>query len=95
MSYVQRIAPVFLASFVGVATGVYVFKPLLLQYRAETHGTWKPENIDLKVDEATAEASKQTTTSALANDAAPAQVAANDGKTASNQASSPLATKPQ
>ncbi|KAL0082460.1 hypothetical protein J3Q64DRAFT_1830235 [Phycomyces blakesleeanus] len=36
----SRIFPVLLATGVGIATGVYVFQPLLKEYEAETNGTW-------------------------------------------------------
>ncbi|KAI9033623.1 hypothetical protein CLU79DRAFT_724639 [Phycomyces nitens] len=35
-----RILPVLIASGIGVATGIYVFQPLLKEYEADTNGTW-------------------------------------------------------
>ncbi|CAD6892860.1 unnamed protein product [Tilletia laevis] len=50
MSYTQRLVPIFVASFVGITTGVYVFQPLLAEYGANTHGTFRPEQHDLRLD---------------------------------------------
>ncbi|KAE8226059.1 hypothetical protein CF319_g1297 [Tilletia indica] len=56
MSYTQRLVPVFVATFVGIATGAYVFQPLLDQYKVNTHGTFRPEDHDLKLQEGVAAA---------------------------------------
>ncbi|EIE78576.1 hypothetical protein RO3G_03280 [Rhizopus delemar RA 99-880] len=36
----SRLPQVALAIGVGVATGIYVFQPLIKQYEQETKGTW-------------------------------------------------------
>ncbi|KAI7863934.1 hypothetical protein BDF14DRAFT_1884670 [Spinellus fusiger] len=36
----SRVLPILMASGIGVATGFYVFHPLLREYEADTHGTW-------------------------------------------------------
>lgn len=36
----SKFTQLFLAVGVGVATGVYVFQPLLKEYEQETNGTW-------------------------------------------------------
>ncbi|KAE8214779.1 hypothetical protein CF327_g1876 [Tilletia walkeri] len=56
MSYTQRLVPVFVATFVGIATGAYVFQPLLDQYKVNTHGTFRPEDHDLKLQDGVAAA---------------------------------------
>ncbi|KAK9896811.1 hypothetical protein P389DRAFT_194464 [Cystobasidium minutum MCA 4210] len=38
-----RFASLFLATGVGIVSGIYIFKPLLEQYKADTHGTFRPE----------------------------------------------------
>lgn len=43
MSYVQRIAPLLLATAVGVASGVYIFDGPLKQYKQDTQGTFDPD----------------------------------------------------
>lgn len=43
MSYRQRIVPLFIATFVGVVSGVYVFDPLLKQYAIDSRGTFDPK----------------------------------------------------
>ncbi|CAO3641639.1 unnamed protein product [Mucor hiemalis] len=35
-----KFTQLFIAVGVGVATGVYVFQPLLREYEQETNGTW-------------------------------------------------------
>lgn len=43
MSFRQRAVPLMLTSFVGVASGIYIFQPLLQQYALDTRGTYDPE----------------------------------------------------
>lgn len=43
MSYVQRIAPLLLATAVGVASGMYIFDGPLKQYKQDTDGTFDPD----------------------------------------------------
>ncbi|KDN37947.1 hypothetical protein K437DRAFT_270721 [Tilletiaria anomala UBC 951] len=43
MSYSQqRLIPILLATFVGVASGVYIFDAPLKQYKSDTDGTFDP-----------------------------------------------------
>ncbi|PWN29898.1 hypothetical protein BDZ90DRAFT_519 [Jaminaea rosea] len=46
MSASQRLFPLFAASVVGVATGYYIFDPILRQYSRDTSGTFQPEQIN-------------------------------------------------
>ncbi|KAK0531167.1 hypothetical protein OC834_002130 [Tilletia horrida] len=86
MSYTQRLVPVFVASLVGVATGIYVFQPLLVQYKADTHGSFRPEQKDLKLDApASAGAGGATNTAAA--------VAADTGKSNSPLPEPPASTE--
>lgn len=39
----QRVLPLATATVIGVTSGVYIFDPLIKQYRDETRGTFKPE----------------------------------------------------
>ncbi|KAL9933662.1 hypothetical protein V8E36_007320 [Tilletia maclaganii] len=71
MSYTSRMAPVMAASIVGVVTGVYVFQPLLVQYRNDTQGTFRPEQKDLKVD-SVAQSEKEPAQPAALSPAKPA-----------------------
>ncbi|PWN37489.1 uncharacterized protein FA14DRAFT_14469 [Meira miltonrushii] len=43
MSYRQRIVPLLLVTFVGVASGVYIFDPLIKQYAIDSRGTYDPK----------------------------------------------------
>ncbi|KAK0566092.1 hypothetical protein OC844_000904 [Tilletia horrida] len=91
MSYTQRLVPVFVASLVGVATGIYVFQPLLVQYKADTHGSFRPEQKDLKLDApASASAGGATNTAAAA---AAAAAAADTGKSDSPLPQPPASTE--
>lgn len=43
MSLRQRMVPLMLATFVGVASGMYIFDPLLKQYAVDSRGTYDPK----------------------------------------------------
>jgi len=60
MSFAQRFIPPMLMVVAGVATGIYVFDPILKQYQEDTHGTFKPSEIDeLKVTDRTKQEAKE------------------------------------
>ncbi|KAI8981031.1 hypothetical protein BDB01DRAFT_724500 [Pilobolus umbonatus] len=44
----NRVLNLCLAVGVGVATGVYIFRPLLKEYEHDTRGTWIPNQDPLK-----------------------------------------------
>lgn len=43
MSFRQRAAPLMMAGLLGVASGVYIFDPLLRQYAIDSRGTLDPD----------------------------------------------------
>ncbi|KAI8887407.1 hypothetical protein K501DRAFT_175563 [Backusella circina FSU 941] len=45
----NRLVSIGLAVGVGIATGVYVFKPLLQEYEEETKGTWIRPGDEVKL----------------------------------------------
>ncbi|CAO3685681.1 unnamed protein product [Umbelopsis vinacea] len=51
MSLLQQFLPILTATAVGIATGYYVFKPLLQQYEQETNGTWKKPGDEERIEE--------------------------------------------
>ncbi|KAH8550648.1 hypothetical protein BGW37DRAFT_521317 [Umbelopsis sp. PMI_123] len=50
MSFLQRSVPILTAAVIGVATGYYVFQPLLRQYEKDTNGTWKKPGDDERIE---------------------------------------------
>ncbi|CAO1612633.1 unnamed protein product [Parajaminaea phylloscopi] len=73
MSASQRIIPLLAVSVVGVATGIYVFDPLLKQYAQDTGGTFRPKDASSSTN-----AGKDGSSSARA-DASPSPSAALKG----------------
>ncbi|KAG2182918.1 hypothetical protein INT44_005899 [Umbelopsis vinacea] len=51
MSFLKRSIPILTATAIGVATGYYVFEPLLRQYERDTNGTWKKPGDDERIKE--------------------------------------------
>ncbi|KAI8584215.1 hypothetical protein K450DRAFT_276584 [Umbelopsis ramanniana AG] len=51
MSFLKRSVPILTAAAIGVATGYYVFEPLLRQYEKDTKGTWKKPGDDERIEE--------------------------------------------
>ncbi|GAB5592182.1 hypothetical protein Unana1_07082 [Umbelopsis nana] len=51
MSFLQRSVPILTATAIGVATGYYVFEPLLRQYERDTNGTWKMPGDEERIEE--------------------------------------------